>query len=133
MTTTFDTETYDLAGELLEEFGTTATLTTSAGKTKTVGTSTVSGFGTDHTIRVSPPAPFDTRLVDGETVKAADLKVTLGRKNGESIAGAWADLTIVPAEGDRVALGSDDYSVVGIMPLRSGDDIAAWILHLRAD
>lgn len=131
MTTAFDAKMYDVAGGLVATFGTTATYTVPDGATDPVA-STVAA-GTDHTVRTSPPQRWRHDLVDGKAVLADDLWAVLPRKDGESVSGSWADLTFTPNAPATLAYGSASYAVVAARPYRSGDDVAGWLLHLRAD
>uniref|UniRef100_A0A6M3JAI2 Uncharacterized protein n=1 Tax=viral metagenome TaxID=1070528 RepID=A0A6M3JAI2_9ZZZZ len=128
MTTTFDAEMYDLAGELGEEFGTAATYVVDTGKTKNANTSTVTGSGTQKTCRTTPPTPVVLRMQDGTT--ETRTMAVLPRKSSMVSGSAYVDVTFVPGAGDRISYGSDDYTVEDVEALRSGDDVAAWQLVL---
>lgn len=71
--------------------------------------------------KVSPPYEFDKRLVNGDTIKATDLKVIV----------AASGLSFTPSIGNQLTLDGTSYHVLNVSPHYTGELIAAYTLHLR--
>ena len=70
---------------------------------------------------VTPPTSFKTEFIDGTTVKAGDLWSLV----------AASGLAATPTIGSLVTINSVQYVIQGIETFMSGDQIAAYQLHLR--
>lgn len=88
-------------------------------------TGTVTASSSSAAIKRSPAFPFEEGRVDGSTVLATDLYCYVAAADTDA-----AGVSPVPSSGDLVTLGG--YSVIGAKALESGDQVAAYELHLRA-
>ena len=88
-------------------------------------TGAVTASASSASILRSPAFPFETSRVNGSTVLASDLYCYVSALDTEA-----AGISPVPSGGDIVTLGG--YSVLGAKALESGDEVAAYELHLRA-
>lgn len=70
---------------------------------------------------ISPPEPYDTRLVDGDVVQAGDTKCLV----------AASGLAFVIKKGMRVKIDNDTWQIIGCNSVYSGTSIAAYELQLR--
>lgn len=102
-----------------ETFGTSATWEKQA-TTADPTTGVVTG-ATTYNVTMASPQHLARGLVDGELFTESDL-ITYLKADG---------LSFIPAEGDRVTVGSDEYSVVSVRPLRARDKIVAYEVRLR--
>jgi hypothetical protein len=111
----------DDIADLVDELGATVTFKTESDyaydPTTGEGTETL---GSTVAV-VTPPEPFRNRLIDGETVKAGDVKTYLPAK----------DLTFAPIEGMAVEIGSERWTIVSVETIRTGELVGLYGLHLR--
>lgn len=107
---------------MVAEFGKTVTFTV---KSLTPYNPLTGGVGEGipitHSVKVSPPDQYDKRLVDGDIVKQADLKVLLPPTTLFTPA---VDSTFVDIDGS-------EFRVIGVKPVYSGELIAIFELQLR--
>jgi len=109
-----------LAENLIESFGGAITYTqTSETFSATTGKTTV--METNHSVIMTPPAPYNVNRIDGSVVQVGDLEAMLKAQN----------LGFVPAAGDKVTFNGTDWQVVGVKPLFSGALAAAYTIQLR--
>lgn len=121
MTTSLDTQFASVVAQLIgtSGFGTAATWTTQATVADPT-TGIVSGTSS-HAVTVASPQHLSRSLVDGELVTESDLITYLDA----------AALQFTPREGDRLSIGSDDYTVVSVRPMRAQDDVVAYEVRIR--
>ena len=80
--------------------------------------------GTNSTVaKVSPPMPYDTRLVDNDLIRVGDAVCYIAEK----------DLPFIPKAGMLVTFAdtSEEWRCIEVNSLRSGEDIAVHELQLR--
>jgi len=83
---------------------------------------TTFGAATEHTVSVSPPSRYTSRLVDGDLIQAGDMQTILAGQN----------LPFTPTEGKHeLQIDNDVWRVVSVNPVRSGKNIAIWKVQLR--
>lgn len=84
---------------------------------------------TSAQVKKSPNFPFEHRQIDGKNVLETDFQTIIAAKPLEA-----AGLSLTPEDGVRLTLTVDGkaYSIRGARPLESGDQVAAYILHLRS-
>lgn len=111
----------ELLRRVLIRRGTAITLK-SAGLTGNTSTLGVSGSAASESGKCTPPAPFRSDLIDGESVVLEDLEVKV-------LASDWS--TVTPAAGIQATIGSDTFTVIGARPMYEGSDVYGYWLHLR--
>ena len=87
------------------------------------------GTPDEKTIKASPALAYRDYLVDDTTIRRGDRKIIVGGEDARKV-------SYTPGVGDIVrqppATG-DVWRVVSVEPTKSGDDIAAYTLQVRAD
>ena len=113
------TEDIDFAYEMLEEFGASFTMTRDEVTHNPIG-GTNTTVSTTQTVKavVLPSSSSDTTLTRFDD-KYKDAMVK-GRWRSLLVAGK--DLTFEPREGYKIAISSENYRIVGAMPLNPSDD-----------
>lgn len=77
---------------------------------------------TAYAVTVSPPDPFASRFINGETVLEGDAKCSVAAQG----------LAIVPtAASDKLVLDGSVWNIVDVARLYSGERVAAYELHIR--
>ena len=77
---------------------------------------------TTHPVKASPPEPFATDRIDGTSILTTDLRMLLAAQSAP----------VVPdPKTDSVILDGVTYKLIRTSPIKSGDLVAAWELHLR--
>lgn len=115
-----DTIFRDLAPKLIGDFGSSATWkSTSEAYSAATGKTTVTE--TDYSIVISPPEPYNNRMIDGEVIQVGDAQCLLQGKG----------LAFTPAIADVVLHKTVRWKVVGLNPIYSGELIAAYEVQLR--
>tara|TARA_R100000951_G_scaffold116282_2_gene127415 strand:- start:141 stop:530 length:390 start_codon:yes stop_codon:yes gene_type:complete len=124
-----DAEFRALAVDMLEEFSDEEHLLERHASGYDPATATNFPSVTSASVRKSPNFPFKTEQVDGSNVLATDAQAIVAALPLET-----ASLSPVPGDGVRLTLtvGAEVYTIRGAEPLESGDQIAAYVLHLRA-
>ncbi len=108
--------------DLIDRLGKSATVTTEDDKTYDSGTGKTANTGTTiHTIKISPPAPYNKNYDGASIVKVGDQRTFVAAK----------DLTFTPEPGLLLKVDSDEWRMVSINTLRSGELIAAYEIQLR--
>ena len=111
-----------VALSLLQEFGKPVTFTVTSGGTYDRSTGGVTGSSTeDFTWEISPPQPFNERLVDGDLVQRGDLQTFIADK----------DIPFTVDTGIKIDIDGEKWEIVSFMKLYSGVLIAAYELQLR--
>jgi hypothetical protein len=121
--TVLDTEMAQLVVDLLTEFGTPVTITrysSSVMSTTTTGVQLASAAEQSQTVRIAPPEAV-SGFLQGEKQRSEDL-MTLMASQG---------LVWVPAIGDRLVWLGQTYTLRDVVPLVTGDAIAAYEVRLR--
>lgn len=124
MTTSLDKTLVPAAFNIIEKLGTnmTFTIVTDEG-TFDPATNSISGVVEQTFVRkASPPSKFSQKFLNGKTIKENDLKTVV----------AAQDIPLAPQLNMKVVHAGITYKGLVINPLFSGDDIAAWIVRLRA-
>lgn len=111
----------DLAEDLIDQFGGTATL-----QSVTININAPAGTSTEtivaETVKISPPQNVEIDAIDGTLVQAGDMQTVLARQG----------LSNVPvANKDRLVFAGETWKIVGVDPIYSGDQVAAYTLNLR--
>ena len=124
-----DAEFRALAVEMLDEFSDDLHLLERHLNAYDPTTATSFPSTTSASVKKSPNFPFETSQVDGTNVLATDAQTIVAAVSLEA-----ASLSPVPADGVRLTLtvGTEIYTIRGAEPLESGDQIAVYVLHLRA-
>lgn len=121
MTTPLDRKAPPKVLATIQKHGINATFTV---ETKTFDATlnrvTVSATDT-YTQKVSPPARYSTSYSGADLVKQGDASVILPASG----------LEFTPTENMNVTIGSETWHIVSVSPMRSGDLVAAYRLHLR--
>ena len=79
------------------------------------------GSVVSHTVKTTPPSPYGRALRDGDVVQERDVSVLLPTKN----------LGFTPDLGMGVTFDGEQFDVVGLNPLYSGDSVCAYEVQLR--
>ena len=107
---------------LINKFGITGVFDTGSGEgVYTATTGDVAETASTVTRKVSPPVPFNQRLVDGATVRRDDTQVFV----------AGSGITFTPSIGMTIVIAGDKWKIVSVIVLRSGEQVAAYELQLR--
>lgn len=122
MTTALDTLIAAKVVSVLAKYGVDATFTIElargydpeTGKSTRIDTQT-------HTVKATPPAAYSIREIDGERVRASDMRIY--------ISGANVPFTL--DIGQTVAISGQKWTVVAIGPVKSGDDVALYECQVR--
>lgn len=122
MSTALDLRLVPKVLSIIDRYGTTVTFKEPVGQVNDPKTGTVTVASvTSHSAKVTPPAPYDVRMVDGDLIRRDDCKVILAAQGL-----AW-----VPTLTWSVQIGSETWTIVAVSPLRTGDDVAAYEIQLR--
>lgn len=112
---------FGLSKSLIDQFGGSASLQTIS-ETFTPATGLTSETVAAQAVKISPPDPVDLSAVDGSLVQAGDMTTLIAAKG----------LTSAPvANSSRLVFDGDTWQAVGVEPIYSGDDIAAYRIQLR--
>ena len=74
-----------------------------------------------HTKKVTPPANYDRKYIDGGSILAEDMQIFLPA----------SELEFVPTKNCKVTVDNQVYVVVSIRPYYTGESIAIYELQLR--
>ena len=113
-----------IATDLINTFGSTATLiyAGSSSYNAATGVDTI-GAATEVAVSASPPVPYDINTVDNTSIQQGDLKTLIPAEQ--------VTATIIP-QSSKLRIDSIDYLIVNIYPIKSGNDVAAYELQIRA-
>jgi hypothetical protein len=120
MTGKLDTRMRGLAQRLVDIYGKAITLREFTGNTYDPSTGTNTPSYTDHAA-TGVITSFAERLIDGSSIKAGDLSVTVPAK----------DLTFDPSTEDKVRVNGQDWSIVNPSRTYSGEQVATYQLQIR--
>ena len=123
MTTALDAEIVPVASELIALYGQDTVFVVPASKSYDPATGlTTETSPTNHTEKVTPPAPYDKRWTDSDLIQQDDVRIYL----------AVSGLTFTPVKDMKVTLLTTEvFKIVKVSPIYSGDDIAVYDLQLR--
>lgn len=120
--TDLDNRALAIALDLIDRFGAIAKFSVDGLRTYDPATGNVVAAGTSSFERkMAPPIRFESKMWDGETIRATDLKTII----------AASGIQFTPRLGMIVLFKGQEYSVTYLHPLYSGEAIAAWELGLR--
>jgi hypothetical protein len=74
----------------------------------------------DTTIKITPPAPYEQRRIDGTLIQLGDQRIMISSASG-----------VVPISADLFIIGGQTWQVVAIFPIISGESTAAYEVQLR--
>lgn len=74
----------------------------------------------DTTVKITPPAPFEQRRIDGTIIQIGDQQIIMSSSSG-----------IVPQSTDFFIIGGVTWQVIRIEPIVSGEQTAAYSVQLR--
>ena len=84
----------------------------------------VTGKNTDNnadvSVKITPPAPYDQRRIDGTIIQIGDQWIIISSASG-----------VVPRGTDFFIIGGSIWQVVTIQPIVSGEQTAAYQVQLR--
>ena len=123
MTTALDTTLPPRVLEVVNKYGKTVTITVTSSTINVALGKIASSSETTYSKKVSPPAPYKSRYIDGTMIQAHDLQCILPASG----------LGFTPSLSDEMTVTMDSvvWSVKGFDPMYSGDDVAAYRLQLR--
>lgn len=122
--TRLDERLVPTAKRLIEDYGRNAIFNVTgvdAGDYNPLTLKTTKPAVVPYTRKISPPYPYEQKYVDGETVKASDLKCYVADK----------DLGFTPVPGMEVADQGTVFVIVSASPISTGELVAVWELQLR--
>ena len=73
------------------------------------------------TVKASPPIDFEQRYIDGDSVRRGDVRIFL----------AASGLAFTPERDMLVKFDNEEFKTVAVLPLHSGEQIAAFELQMR--
>jgi hypothetical protein len=122
MATELDTLILPKVLELIGRYGKLVSFSVTTGATQNAGAGTVTGGTTTaHSVKASPPYPYESRYIDGDLVLVGDSRLYL----------AGSGLAFTPAPGQVVTIDSAKWRVVRVNPIYSGELVAAWEVQVR--
>ena len=118
--TQFDDIFVPLAGQLIDDtFGFTATHRR-VSRTYNVATGKNVERNTDTSIKITPPAPYEQRRIDGTVIQLGDQRIMLSSRAG-----------VIPQSADLFIIGGQTWQVITVFPIISGEQTAAYEVQLR--
>jgi hypothetical protein len=118
--TQFDDIFVPLAEQLIDDtFGFTATHRRVT-RTYDVATGKNTNSNADTSVKITPPAPYEQRRIDGTIIQIGDQRTMISSKAG-----------IVPISADLFIIGGATWQVITILPIVSGEQTAAYEIQLR--
>jgi len=107
---------------LLSRRGKTVTITIPASETYVPTTGGVTlGANQPYSVKATPPEPYESRYVNGDTIHADDMRIFIAAK----------DLEFTPAKGQTVTIDTLKWRIVKVSPVYSGELVALYELQLR--
>lgn len=107
---------------IIERYGKSVTFTVEAVQSYNPATGeTTAATPVTHTRKVTPPTAYEQRFVDGETIRAGDMKVFVAAQG----------LAFVPALDQRVTIDSVAWRIMAVGPIYTGELVALYELQLR--
>lgn len=119
--TVLDDKLVPKAKQMLDTFGRTVTYRVNSASFNPVESEITGGSVTNTSVKIVPPFPFERRLVDNDKIFEGDMLTYLAAK----------DLPITPALEGIVIDGSEEWKIVSVDKIYSGDELCLWQLQLR--
>jgi len=120
--TTLDTTLLTKVAEIADTYGKDVVFESVGSKVYDPATGkTTESSVTNYTVKVTPPAPYDHRMIDGDLIQVRDVGVLLPAK----------DLSFTPDLGMQVTFDSEVFDIVAMSPLYSGTSVCAYDIQLR--
>lgn len=120
--TALDTKLLAAVYDIAQTYGKDLVFSVPGTKTYSASTGKVTeGSVVSHTVKTTPPSPYGRALRDGDVVQERDVSVLLPTKN----------LGFTPDLGMGVTFDGEQFDVVGLNPLYSGDSVCAYEVQLR--
>jgi len=119
--TVLDDKLVPKAKELLTKFGRTVTYRTNAATFDPVNSTLTGGSITNTSVLIVPPFPFERRLIDNDKVVEGDMLTYIAAK----------DSPVTPALEGILIDGAQEWRVVSVDTIYTGDELALWKLQLR--
>ena len=85
-----------------------------------VATGKNTSTSSDVSVKITPPAPYEQRRIDGTVIQLGDQRVIMSSRSG-----------VVPQSADFFIIGGQTWQVVAIFPIVSGEQTAAYEVQLR--
>lgn len=122
MPTVLDTEILPEVLDVIETYGKTVTVSQVGVGTydPTTGVGTPDST-TPYSAKASPPDRFDNALIDNDNIQVGDTYIIF----------AGQGLAFTPRVGMKVTIDSVIWRCIAVTPFYSGEQIAAWEVHLR--
>lgn len=121
MATSLDTRLVPRIKTLVEKYGLPATFVTQSETYDPATGVTTLGSPTNHSVTVTPPAPYRRGYVPGSDVPGEDLEALLYASG----------LAFTPAAGQKATVDGQTFRVVSVSPLYTGEQVGAYVLQLR--
>lgn len=122
MVTVLDTKLAPKVLAIIAKYGKTVSWSVTSGATHTPSTGAVTGGTTTaHTVKVTPPEPYESKYVDGDVVREGDSRIYI----------AASGLAFTPAENQRVTIDAAVWTVTRVNAIYSGDLVCLWEAGLR--
>lgn len=118
---TLDETARAAAVRLVERFGMAVTIRRTA-SAYDPATGKTTDTTRDFTVKVSPPERFREGLIDGELVRAGDLRVSMAAEGAPIVPEPITDAAIINGE---------IWTLLRVDPLFGGQQAALYTLHLR--
>lgn len=81
----------------------------------------IESIWTTYTVKVSPPIDYEQRYVDGDSVQRGDARIFM----------AASGLPLTPVRDMLVEFDGVTFKAISILPIYSGEQIAAYEVQLR--
>lgn len=129
MTTVLDDILVPKAKDLIDRFGKVATFKVQSSETYDTATGITGETETEVSVKVTPPSPYNDRLVDNDLIRAGDMQIAFAPTALDETTGVAISFT--PENGMKVVLDSATWKVERVNSVYSGDSIALYVLTLR--
>lgn len=120
MPTTFDNIFNPLAKQLIDNTFGFAVTYRQRSRTYSAATGKNVNVDTDTPIQITPPSPYDQRRVNGTTIFEGDQYTYMSSASA-----------ITPRSGDFIVQGGEEWQIVSVSPLQSGELTPAYEMQLR--
>lgn len=127
--TALDDKLVPKAKELIDKFGKVVVFKVRSSKSYDTATLVASKTETDVSVKVTPPSPYNARLVDNDLIRDGDMQIAFSPTAIDET--TRVAITFTPEEGMIVVVDSANWKIVRINSIYSGESIALWVLTLR--
>lgn len=111
-----------VASNLISTFGTVGKIITYAATSyDPVTDTTTGGVESETTVICSPPMAYKNAEVDGKRILVSDLRVMV----------PFASYETQPSTDQRFEIAGNEYAIISVMPIYSGNYAAVWELQIR--